>query len=258
MFAVDLHAHTRFFHGHPTLGRGFDPFGARMLAGMARYRGLDAVVTTNHDYYREFDLGGSGTAGENSAVAGDDSFALLPGIEVTTPRGHVLVVGPDPPSETSPGELTPSETVEIAHERDCAAIIAHPYRNSTVREADADFDAVEVNGKGTDPTRWVEQLARNRDLPLVGGSDAHYPFEVGRAYTEVEADELTPESVVDAIRDGRVAPSVDRSPGQRLLRWVYKQIHGQKGWLSRPDLAPPGLGTPPGEEENVPPRRETE
>ncbi|WP_115865347.1 CehA/McbA family metallohydrolase [Halorussus litoreus] len=245
MFAVDLHAHTRFFHGHPNLGRAFDPLGARMLAGMARYRGLDAVVTTNHDYYRDFDLS-------------NDSFALLPGIEVTTTRGHALVVGPDPPSETVPGELTPAETVELAHERGCAAIIAHPYRNSTVREADADFDAVEVNGKGTDPTRWVEQLARNRNLPLVGGSDAHYPVEVGRAYTEVEADELTPESVVEAIRDGRVAPSVDRSPGQRLLRRAYKQIHSQKGWLSRPDLEPPGLGTPPGEEESVPPRRETE
>lgn len=245
MFAVDIHAHTRFFHGAPRLGKAFDPVGARMLAWMAQYRGLDGVVTTNHDYYREFDLGG-------------DSFKIISGIEITTTRGHALVIGPDPPSTTIPGELTPEETVQIAHDRDCVAIIAHPYRNSTVREADADFDAIEVNGKGTDPTRWVEQLAKNRGLPLVGGSDAHYPFEVGRAYTEIDADELTPESVVEAIRDGRVAPCVDRSPGQRLLRRAYKAIHGQKGWLSRPELEPPGLGTPPGEEKNVPPRREVE
>ena len=252
MFSVDLHAHTRFFHGVPRLGRAFDPVGVRLLARMAKYRGLDGVVTTNHDYYREFDLGGGASDRD------DGSVTILPGIEVTTTRGHALVVGPNPPARTVPGGLTPKETVEMAHERGCAAIIAHPYRNSTVREADADFDAIEVNGKGTDPTRWVEQLAENRGLPLVGGSDAHYPVEVGRAYTEVEADELTPESLADAIRDGRVQPCVDHSPSQRLLRRVYRFIHGQKGWLSRPELKPPGLGTPPGEEEQAPPPQETD
>jgi predicted metal-dependent phosphoesterase TrpH len=243
MFTVDLHAHTRFFHGFPGLGRAFDRVGARLLAWTAEFRGLDAVVTTNHDYYREFDLGG-------------DSVALLPGIEVTTTKGHALVVGPDPPARTPPGDFTPQRVVELAHDRGCAAIIAHPFRNSTVREADADFDAVEVNGKGTDPAGWVEQLAEARGLPLVGGSDAHYPVEVGRAYTEVEADELTAASLAAAIRDGRVAPRVDRSPSQQLLRRAYAAIHSQKGWLEHPAPEPPGLGTPPGEDENAPPPRE--
>jgi predicted metal-dependent phosphoesterase TrpH len=263
MFAVDLHAHTRFFHGVPRLGRAFDPVGVRLLARMAASRGLDAVVTTNHDYYREFDFGGGksgrgGPSDHDGSSNRDGAVAVLPGIEVTTTRGHALVVGPDPPARTEPGQLTPEETVELAHRRGCAAIIAHPYRNSTVREADADFDAIEVNGKGTDPTPWVEQLAENRGLPLVGGSDAHYPVEVGRAYTEVEAQHLTPESLVAAIRDGRVRPRVDRSPSQRLLRRAYKLVHGQKGWLSRPELQPPGLGTPPGEEEQAPPPRDAE
>lgn len=96
-----------------------------------------------HDYYREFDLG-------------DEVVAVLPGIEVTTTKGHALVVGPTPPKRTPEGELTPGEVVELAHDGDCAAIIAHPFRSSTIREADADFDAIEVNGKGTDPAEWVE------------------------------------------------------------------------------------------------------
>jgi hypothetical protein len=245
MFAVDLHTHTRFFHGAPSLGRAYDPVGARLLAMAARLRGLDGVVTTNHDYYREFDLGG-------------ESVAVLPGIEVTTTKGHALVVGPDPPERTRPGALTPEQTVDLAHERGCAAIIAHPFRNSTVRDADADFDAVEVNGKGTDPPEWVEELARQRDLPLVGGSDAHWPVEVGRGYTEVAADELTAESVAAAIRDGRVTPRIDRSPSQQVLRKAYKLIHGRKGWLEHPAPEPPGVGTPPGEAENAPPPREAE
>jgi predicted metal-dependent phosphoesterase TrpH len=245
VFTVDIHTHTRFFHSFPGLGRAYDPVGARLLAWTAKYRGLDGVVTTNHDYYREFGLG-------------DEEFAVLPGIEVTTTKGHALVVGPNPPKRTPEGELTPEEVVELAHDRDCAAVIAHPFRNSTVREADADFDAIEVNGKGTDPAEWVEQLARNRGLPMVGGSDAHYPFEVGRASTEIEAEDLTAESVATAIRDGRVTPRVDRSPSQQLLRRAYKAIHGQKGWLEHPAPEPPGLGTPPGETENPPPPREPE
>jgi predicted metal-dependent phosphoesterase TrpH len=232
VYTVDLHTHTRFFHGHRRAGDVFDPIGVRMLAGMARIRGLDGFATTNHDYAKHFSVGGP--------------VEVIPGIEITTTDGHLLVVGPDPPLETEPGELTPTEAVEIAHERGRAAIVAHPHRNSTVREADAGFDAIEINGKGMDHQR-VRDLAERLDLALVGGSDAHYPIEVARAFTRVEADELTPESVVAAIKDGDVKPYLHHSPAQRALRTVYKAIHTQKGWLERP--TPPGVGKPPGEDE---------
>lgn len=232
MYTVDLHTHTRFFHGFTGRATPFDPVGVRLLAAMARLRGIDGFATTNHDYCTRYSLPGDVTA--------------IPGIEVTTTRGHLLVVGPDPPEATKPGELTPQEVVEIAHERDCAAIVPHPYRNSTVREADASFDALEVNGKGLDHEP-VERLAERLDLPLVGSSDAHYPVEFARAFTRVESEELTPESIVEAVRDGRVEPYVDRRASQRLLRAAYRVVHTHKGWLETP--TPPGIGTPPGEEE---------
>jgi hypothetical protein len=231
---IDLHTHTRFFHGFRRLGRAYDHLGARLLTRAARRRGLDAVATTNHDYYRDLDTG-------------DGPPTVIPGIEVTTTRGHLLVVGPSPPRRTEPGELTPEQAVDVAHERGCAAIVAHPFRNSTVRETSADFDAVEINGKGTESYDAVRRFARDRGLPLVGGSDAHYPFEVGRAFTRVEATAATPAAVVDAIRDGRVTACVDDSPSQRLLRSAYRVIHSRKGWLDRSQWDPPGIGTPPDE-----------
>ena len=235
MYAVDLHAHTRFFHGRRALGDRFDPLGVRLLARAARKRGLEGVATTNHDYYTPL----SPTAGAET----------IPGIEITTDRGHVLVVGPDPPAETEPGALTPGEAVDLAHERDCAAIVAHPFRNSTVRELeDVPFDAIEVNGKHPRSRPLVEELAEQRDLPLVGGSDAHYPFEVGRAYTVVEADRLTPAAVVDAIRDGRVSARVSDSLLDRFLRRAYRTIHDKKGVIDAIERPTPGVGTPPGEE----------
>ncbi|ADB59672.1 PHP domain protein [Haloterrigena turkmenica DSM 5511] len=238
MYSVDLHAHTRFFHGRRRLGDRFDPLGVRLLARAADRRGLEGVATTNHDYYTPLDPPGGAQT--------------LPGIEITTDRGHVLVVGPDPPEATKPGALSPAEAVALAHDRGCAAIVAHPFRNSTVRELeDVPFDAIEVNGKHPRSRPLVEQLAEERDLPLVGGSDAHYPFEVGRAYTVVEADEFTPESVVDAIRDGRVSARVSESLLDRLLRRGYRAIHNRKRVIDAIERPTPGVGAPPGEEEKA-------
>jgi hypothetical protein len=239
VFALDLHTHTRFFHGFPARPTPFDPVGSRLLGLMARRRGLDGVAFTNHDYYAPRSAG---------PVVG------IPGIEVTSTRGHVLVVGPDPPTFTNPERMEPEAVVETAHDRGCAAIVAHPYRNSTVREVDAAFDAIEVNGKHPRTREWVERLAAAHDLPMVGGSDAHYPVEVGRAYTAVDADELTAESVVDAIRDGRVEPVVGEFVADRALRRVYRRIHEGKQQLDRPawlddeDVPTPGVGTPTDED----------
>lgn len=226
MLALDLHTHTRFFHGHPALAERYDPYGHRLLSGVARLRGLDGVALTNHDYYRPL-----------GDPAGDGSFASIPGNEISTTEGHVLVIGPDPPTTTEPNALTPEDAVELAHDRGCVAIVAHPYRNSTVRESDAPFDAIEVNGKH--PRTWplVEEIAEHRDLPLVGGSDAHYPIEAGRAYTAVDADDATPGAVVDAIRDGRVEPRVNQSRLNRALRDAYGRIHARKGYVDPAELS---------------------
>jgi len=235
VYSVDLHAHTRFFHGRRDLGDRFDPLGVRLLAEAADRRGLEGVATTNHDYYTPLDP--------------DGGAVTLPGIEITTDRGHVLVVGPDPPRATKPGALSPEEAVALAHDRDCAAIVAHPFRNSTLHELeDVPFDAIEVNGKHPRSRPLVEELARERDLPLVGGSDAHYPFEVGRAYTVVETDRLTPEALVDAIRDGRVSAQVSHSWLDGLLRRGYRAIHNRKRVIDAIERPTPGVGTPPGEE----------
>ena len=238
MLSLDLHTHTRFFHGLTSRSTPYDPLGARLLGAVANWRGLDGVALTNHDYYEPLDTG---------------SVEAVPGIEVTTTKGHVLVVGPDPPQFTRPEELTPVEVVEAAHERGCAAIIAHPYRNSTVRSVEAPFDAIEVNGKHPRTRVWVRELAERHGLPMVGGSDAHYPLEVGRAYTEVRMgpDEFNPENVVRATRDGRVRPSVGNRLPDRLIRRLYYSIHSQKRQLDTPEWtgekSSPGVGPPPGE-----------
>lgn len=192
----------------------YDPLGAELLGRVAAAREMDAVAVTNHDYHRPFE---------------HDDVTFIPGIEVSTTRGHVLIVGPDPPVRTEPGTLSPAEAVELAHERDCAAILPHPFRNSSVRQSAASFDAVELNGKHPDTHDLVRSMAEDRPLPLTGGSDAHFPFEAARGFTRVDADELTPESVVDAILDGRVDPVYRGTISDRAMAPAYKAIHQMRG-----------------------------
>jgi predicted metal-dependent phosphoesterase TrpH len=216
VFAVDLHVHTRFFHGFESRPTPFDPVGLGLAEWIARRGGLDGLAITNHDYAWH-------RAGGEPVV--------LPGIEISTTRGHVLVVGPDPPSVTARGELDPHEAVALAHDRGCAAIMPHPYRNGDLPQTDAPFDAVEVNGKRLE-NRWrVEDLGAERDVAVVGGSDAHFPFEVGRVFTRVDADRPTPAAVAAAIRDGRVEPAVNERDLDRILAPIYDLVHRQKNHL---------------------------
>ena len=215
MFSIDLHAHTRFFHGFRGQPTVYDPLGVRLLSRVAHWRKLDGVALTNHDYYHRFD----------TTI---ETMEFIPGNEISTTKGHVLVIGPDPPTRTQPETLTPSEAVSLAHDRNCVAVIAHPYRGSQILDSSASFDAVEVNGKHPQTFERVRTLARERELPIVGGSDAHFPFEVGRVYTEVDCDTMTPESVVDAIRDGRVEPRIHQGVSHRILQKAYHYVHRAK------------------------------
>ncbi|MFC6824498.1 PHP-associated domain-containing protein [Halopelagius fulvigenes] len=217
MLAVDLHAHTRFFHARPGRPTWYDALGLDLLTAAAEWRELDAVAVTNHDY----------------AYSADRSFPTVPGVEISTTLGHLVVVGPDPPSRTTPGELEPEAAVELAHERGCAAILAHPYRNGTLLESDAPFDAIELNGKNPEHVVQTRELADRLELPLVGGSDAHFPFEVGRAYTRVDADAPTPEAVADAIREGDVEAVVKLGRAHELLDKVYNEVHRRKATMRR-------------------------
>lgn len=212
MFTVDLHTHTRFFHGFEGEPTRFDPIGANLSALYGQWRGLDGLALTNHDYYADFEVI-------------PERLQFIPGVEITTTQGHALVVGPDPPTRTAPGELTPQEVVTLAHNAGCAAVIAHPYRRSNIRKSGADFDAVEINGKHPGNIDQIQKLADSLDLPIVGGSDAHFPFEVGRVFTTIDTDVLTPESVVAAIRAKQVEPYVRDDFLNRTIQTGYRYVH---------------------------------
>ncbi|ERG88723.1 MAG: hypothetical protein J07HX5_00869, partial [halophilic archaeon J07HX5] len=122
--------------------------------------------------------------------------------------------------------LTPTEAVALAHDRGCAAVIAHPFRRSSVADSGAAFDAVELNGKRPERRARVRSLAKKLDVPVVGGSDAHIPVAVGRAATRIRVEQPTPAAVVAAIQRGDVTPVVRSTPVDWMMQRCYRAYHG--------------------------------
>jgi hypothetical protein len=103
------------------------------------------------------------------------------------------------------------ETVDRIHDQGGIAIIAHPYSVFRTwvsgREIEkAKFDGVEVANASQFPYGWMlsknTALAKRLGLPGTGGSDAHIPRTIGRAYTILEVETRDVEGVLRALRKG--------------------------------------------------------
>jgi predicted metal-dependent phosphoesterase TrpH len=71
-------------------------------------------------------------------------------------------------------------------------------------------DAIEVINSASmlHSITWkrARAFAEKRSLPQTGGSDSHVPETIGKAYTIVDVESRDVASVLNAIRNGRVAP----------------------------------------------------
>ncbi len=154
--------------------------------------GLDGVAVTNHDTLAGFD--------EVDTLA-PRNLTVIPGVEVTTSQGHLLALDVDEP----PPKTDPLTVIHAIHDQGGLAVLSHPfdrlreYYTRDLAEIAAHIDGVEVlNSRCILPryNRMARAFAEKHDLAMTGGSDAHFPLEVGRAYTTCD------QPLLDAIRDG--------------------------------------------------------
>lgn len=228
---IDLHVHSERSHD------GHDP--AELILEHASDIGLDGVVITDHDTVVE-----SRYAAE---LAHEYGLVGVPGVEVSTSQGHLLAIGiTDRPA---PGR-TFAETAETVREQGGAVVVPHPFQRSRhgIRRRNLDddtpIDAVEVYNSMLFTgyrNRRARKFAEAFSYPRVGGSDAHYLPNVGRAYTEIEVEadreECTATDVVDAIRSGETSIHGKRTP---IPRSVHQYAVGavRKGLYELTSRAP--------------------
>ena len=135
-------------------------------------------------------------------------LVVVPALEVTARGAHVLALDPNEPV---PMGLSVAETVDKIHEQGATAVLAHPYglprswvSINSVKHAD--LDAMEVANSAQFPYEFIcglnRRLAEELMLPMTGGSDAHIPDTIGRAYTVIDTPSTELEDVIESIRKG--------------------------------------------------------
>lgn len=196
---ADLHCHTVFSDGLST---------PEKMAYEASLRGLQFVAITDH----------LGSGEDISQVKFQHYFercsriavkelAVIPGIEVASLEGDIVCLLPSFRAwdfRRIRGGRPADEAIDAIHGSGGLAIAAHPFRKKGVGERlfKLKFDGAEMGNP------LSTKRAENRNLALVGSSDAHTRLGLGASYTCLHKDlsktgQLSVSSLLEALRQKR-------------------------------------------------------
>lgn len=194
LYHADLHVHTSASDD----GRS----DLNALARAAKERGLDAIAITDHNLCTHCP----------ESIAG---VLLIPGCEISTPIGHITGLFLESPVDLESLGPLPAPEAAVAAIRSAggAAVLAHPFQRSGAHEElfSFDMDGIETANaradmKVSNANEKAAAFARNRNLPQIGGSDAHDQAEVGNAYTRLECESRSLSAFRQALLSGNTTP----------------------------------------------------
>jgi predicted metal-dependent phosphoesterase TrpH len=208
------------FHHHidtdPIDGK-FVRHSAGALIDRAAAVGLNVLSITCHESV-PYDEDATGYAAARGVL-------LLRGMEATVDGHHVLLINFQefPPGVCSMEEIAARKTPE-------ALVIApHPFypigmgMGDTLADYAEFFDAVEFSGLYTPLTRRFNQRATDYasrlQMPVVGNSDTHFLWQLGRTYTVIDAP-AEQGAVIEALRRGRVQLVTQPLSWSQVLRFI--------------------------------------
>ncbi len=193
---IDMHVHTCYSKDGLTTPRD--------LVNQLRVIGLNGAAITDHDTVE---------GAEKMLNNCDDDLLIIPGIETSTKRGHILGINITTPI---PKGLSVEEAIEKIHEAGGIAIAAHPqapFKDSlglNPKIISLGLDAIEVVNSSLFPflplTCLSKKFADRYRIPQTAGSDSHIPETIGLAYTLIENDGASVDDIVEAIRKGLTIP----------------------------------------------------
>lgn len=189
---ADLHAHTHFSRDALTSVETF----------VRRYQqsGIDYVAVSDHN-----NIDGA------LAVQQSAPFRVIISEEIKSTEGEIIGLFLQ---ENVPKGLTPEDTVRAIKEQGGLVLVPHPYdraRRSVLREEAIlrimpDIDIIEVfNGRTVfqDDLERSRRLAEEHGKPMSAATDAHTPWEIGLAYTELPPFE-GPSDFLIALGKGKI------------------------------------------------------
>ncbi len=211
---IDLHTHTQPLSHDSDLTPD-------ALIEATKKAGLDGVCLTEHDFFWERE--------KAEELGRRHDFLVIPGIEVNTERGHIVVFGLD---KFVYGMHRLAELVGMVETAGGAMIAAHPYRRQLPFELTTEGDWSEaleraseneayrcvqgietLNGRGTErQNAFSAAVCERHGLAQAAGSDAHSAVDIGTCATEFEARISGLGDLISELKSGRFRPQSLRSP----------------------------------------------
>ena len=201
---IDLHTHTS-----PGSDDSFIDVPA--LVSRAKKTGLDGVCFTDHDWFWKRDA--------IDELRLEHDFLILPGVEMNTDEGHLLVFGLD---KYTFGMHRTRFLKQVLDDVGGVMVLAHPYRRNMYYGEDMEtsveryshspvFEFVDIlethNGRATErQSRFSQELCRRLELKATGGSDAHQISDMPSGATFFERDISTGEELITELKAGRFHP----------------------------------------------------
>jgi len=207
---LDLHVHSRYSPDSQVPVEAY--------VGRLGVVGLDGLALTDHNTV-------GGHAELRALAQRHPDILLVPGVEVSTIEGHLLVYGV---SEAPPPRREMAETVSWVQAHGGEAVPAHPFRwthgvgGRAARSAPV--PALEtMNGHNSRRANLrASRLATLRKLGATGGGDAHVVPDLGRAFTEVPDGTASVDDLLEAIRRGRSLAGGGSAPFALRVRVVSR------------------------------------
>lgn len=208
---IDLHIHSYFSDGRGSPAEILD---------FAEMNGLDGLAITDHitldGYYEAKEI--------------ESNLLLIPGYEVETEAGHVLVLGIEdlPPGVES---IVYGELIEWIRNQGGLSVLAHPAieRNQFDKWISFPPDAVEVLNASYPLRYFIDkgiEISDELHVTSVGGSDAHTLPVIGNAFTVVNTTNANAFDILSAIKRGSAWYGGDISPIGYRIRMSLGYITG--------------------------------
>ncbi|NOR85932.1 PHP domain-containing protein [archaeon] len=206
---LDLHVHSHYSKD------GFETIQNIILE--AKRKGLDGIALTDHNT-----VDGLLDAKKEGAK---QNIIVISGCEIKSKSGDILAYGV---TDVIKKGMSVKETINEIHKQDGIAVAAHPYpeishRTKMYQFLKVGFDAIETtNARSLLMNKKAEKMAKKLNISQTGGSDAHSLREIGNAYTEIDANEKTEKSIINAIKLGKTRPRLVKNTS--IYSFIYCTI----------------------------------
>ncbi|MCW3986028.1 MAG: PHP domain-containing protein [Candidatus Bathyarchaeota archaeon] len=168
MIEADFHIHSKYSQ---------DSFlSPRSIIKMAKRKGLSAIAVTDHETVK-----GAMETIREARISSD--LLIVSGIEVRTNIGDLIGLFVEEDIATRDFY----EVIDEVRDQDGLVVLSHPSRGhkNMSKQMMLEIDIVEaLNGRSSGAKNLeAKKLALSLNKPVVGGSDAHFSFEIGSIRT---------------------------------------------------------------------------